>query len=184
TRAAAPALAGGLHLVDQRVTSAFQDRLGAVPGAARARTLEAPIVLAVEILEDAVLVGEHRVPALNVCFDAKRAPRPPARKGRPKASRSPGLRRARSTAARSRIQRPPWHAGRHSAMCLPSWRRLLPSPRTTARHCGVCSHASGSRIPHVAGLPAGVSRTFAATPGFFGSASVTAAPVLSPPFWR
>ena len=43
-----------------RVAALVQDRLGAVPGAARARAVEAPVALAVEIPEDAVLVGEHR----------------------------------------------------------------------------------------------------------------------------
>ena len=42
-----------------RVAASCQNRLGAVPGAARPRALEAPIVEAVEIGEDAVLVGEH-----------------------------------------------------------------------------------------------------------------------------
>ena len=59
SRAAAAAQARGLHLVDDRVAALFHDRLGAVPGAARARAVEAPIVMAVEIFEDAVLVGEH-----------------------------------------------------------------------------------------------------------------------------
>src|SRR5207248_10916319 len=59
TRAAASALAGRLHLVDERIASALKDRLGIVPGAAPARALEAPVVEAVEILEDAVLVFEH-----------------------------------------------------------------------------------------------------------------------------
>src|SRR5262249_43832784 len=58
--AAAPTLARGLHLVDDRVAPLLQDRLGAVPGAARARAVEAPVALAVEIPEDAVLVVEHR----------------------------------------------------------------------------------------------------------------------------
>ena len=47
--AAAPALARRLHLVDEPVAALLEDRLGAVPGAARARALEAPVVLAVEI---------------------------------------------------------------------------------------------------------------------------------------
>src|SRR4029077_17843090 len=59
TRAASPALAGSLHLVDERIASALKDRLGIVPGAARARPLEAPVVEAIEILEDAVFVFEH-----------------------------------------------------------------------------------------------------------------------------
>src|SRR5262249_42684230 len=37
----------------------LQDGLGAVPGAARAGALEAPVVEAVEVLEDAVLIREH-----------------------------------------------------------------------------------------------------------------------------
>ena len=60
TGAAAAALAGRLHLVDDAVAALRQDRLGAVPGAARARGLEAQAVTAVEILENAVLVGEHQ----------------------------------------------------------------------------------------------------------------------------
>src|SRR5262249_47008076 len=58
--AAAPAQARGFHLVDDPVAAFFQDRLAAVPGAAFARTLEAPIVQAVEVLEYAILVLEHR----------------------------------------------------------------------------------------------------------------------------
>src|ERR1700761_1159729 len=61
TRAAAAAQAGGLHLVDDPVTALVDDRLGAVPGATLARAFEAPIMEAVEIGEDAVLVGEHDV---------------------------------------------------------------------------------------------------------------------------
>ena len=57
--AAAAALTGGFHLVDDGVAAFFQDRLGAIPGAARTRAFETPIVAAVEIFEDAVLVGEH-----------------------------------------------------------------------------------------------------------------------------
>ena len=60
-RPAAAAQAGGLHLVDDPVAALVDDRLGAVPGAAAARTLEAPVVEAVEVLEDAVLVIEHDV---------------------------------------------------------------------------------------------------------------------------
>src|ERR1700694_682583 len=61
TRPAAAAQARGLHLVDDPVATLVDDRLGAVPGAAAARTLEAPVMEAVEILEDAVLVIEHDV---------------------------------------------------------------------------------------------------------------------------
>src|SRR5262245_23892853 len=57
--AAASALARGLHLVDDPVASLLQDRLGTVPGAACTRAVEAPVVHAVEIEKDAVLVLEH-----------------------------------------------------------------------------------------------------------------------------
>src|SRR3984957_213997 len=60
-RPAATAQARGLHLVDDSVAALVDDRLGAVPGAAAARTLKAPVMEAVEILEDAVLVIEHDV---------------------------------------------------------------------------------------------------------------------------
>ena len=58
--AAAAAQARGLHLVDDSVAALVQDRLGAVPGAALARALEAPVVEAVQVPEDAVLVVEHQ----------------------------------------------------------------------------------------------------------------------------
>ena len=57
--AAAPAQAGGLHLVDDPVAALLQDPLGAVPGAARAGAVEPPVVKAVEIEKDAILVLEH-----------------------------------------------------------------------------------------------------------------------------
>src|SRR5258705_1158490 len=59
TRPAPPAQARSLHLVDDPVAALVDDRLGAVPGAAPARALEAPVVQAVEVLEDAILVVEH-----------------------------------------------------------------------------------------------------------------------------
>ena len=55
----AAAQAGGLHLLDDRLRPALDHGLGAVPGAARARSLEPPRVQPVEILEDAVLVLKH-----------------------------------------------------------------------------------------------------------------------------
>src|SRR5438094_10678598 len=58
--AAAPALAGILHFGDDRVAALLQDRLGAVPGAAGTRAGKAPVSGAVKILENAVLVSEHR----------------------------------------------------------------------------------------------------------------------------
>src|SRR5215831_19237269 len=57
--AAAPTQPRGLHLVDNPIAALLEDSLGAVPGTARAGALEAPIVEAIEILEDAILVREH-----------------------------------------------------------------------------------------------------------------------------
>ncbi len=61
TRTAPSAQAGGLHLGDDPVAALVDDRLGAVPGAAAARSFEPPVLEAVEIAEDAVLVVEHDV---------------------------------------------------------------------------------------------------------------------------
>ena len=56
---AASAQARGLHLVDDPVAALVDDCLGTVPGPAPARAFEAPVLKAVEIAEDAVLVVEH-----------------------------------------------------------------------------------------------------------------------------
>src|SRR6266850_3484725 len=56
---ATAAQARGLHLVNDPVAALVDDRLGTVPGATAARALEAPVVEAVEVLEDAILVVEH-----------------------------------------------------------------------------------------------------------------------------
>ncbi len=58
--AAAAAQARRLHLVDDPVAALLEQPLGAVPVAARARAVEAPVAEAVEVGEDAVLVLEHR----------------------------------------------------------------------------------------------------------------------------
>src|SRR5579863_2279603 len=63
---AAPAQAGSLHLVDDPVAALVDDRLGAIPRAAAARTLKAPIMQAVEVFEDAILVLEHQVVSFSV----------------------------------------------------------------------------------------------------------------------
>src|SRR3984885_874786 len=69
TGAAAAALAGGFHLVDDGLAAFLQNRLGAVPAAARTRPVEAPAVVAIEIFKDAVLIGEHVVGVpLYPCF--------------------------------------------------------------------------------------------------------------------
>src|SRR6266849_5475659 len=52
---------GILDLVDDGVASLFQDRLRAVPGAARTRTGQAPVAAAREIAKDAIFVIEHRL---------------------------------------------------------------------------------------------------------------------------
>src|SRR5262249_23756577 len=67
--AAATAQARGLDLGDDGIAALGEDRLGVVPGAARAGALEPPVVEAVEVLEDAVLVLEHhsRLLVLSSC---------------------------------------------------------------------------------------------------------------------
>src|SRR5262245_55325830 len=55
--AAASAQPRRLHLVDDPIATLLQNRLGAVPRAARPRALETPVVEPVEIREDAILVG-------------------------------------------------------------------------------------------------------------------------------
>src|SRR5262249_21732654 len=59
--AAATAQSRGLDLVNDGVTAFLQDRLGAIPGAARAGAGQAPVAAAVEIAKDAILVIEHRL---------------------------------------------------------------------------------------------------------------------------
>src|SRR5258707_2333436 len=61
TRAAASAQTRGFHLGDDPVAALVDDGLGAVPGAAAARGFETPVLEAIEIAEDAVLVVEHEV---------------------------------------------------------------------------------------------------------------------------
>ncbi|MEH2477776.1 hypothetical protein V1282_001133 [Nitrobacteraceae bacterium AZCC 2146] len=56
---ATAAQARGFHLGDDPVAALVEDGLGAVPAAATARAFEAPVLEAVEIAEDAVLVVEH-----------------------------------------------------------------------------------------------------------------------------
>src|SRR5262249_26952029 len=65
-RAAAPALTRGLHFIDQPVAPFLDEALGPVPGATLARALEAPVLLAVEVPEDAILVVEHHS---ALCFE-------------------------------------------------------------------------------------------------------------------
>src|SRR5205085_1742352 len=60
--AAAPAQPRLLDLLDDPVAALENDVLGAVPDAAAARAGKTPIVLAIEVGEDAVLVSEHRSP--------------------------------------------------------------------------------------------------------------------------
>src|SRR5262249_24948814 len=57
--ASAPTKARRFHVLDDGITAFFQNFFRPVPGSARARTLEAPVMLAVQISEDAVLVSEH-----------------------------------------------------------------------------------------------------------------------------
>src|SRR5262245_15857449 len=57
--AAASTEARCFYFLDDDIASLFQNLLGIVPGAAGARAFEAPVMLAVKISEDAVLVREH-----------------------------------------------------------------------------------------------------------------------------
>ena len=60
--ATAPAQTRRFHLVDDAVLAEVDQLLGVVPGAAGARTGKPPVVEAVDVGEDAVLVSEHRFP--------------------------------------------------------------------------------------------------------------------------
>src|SRR6185295_17518670 len=111
--AAAAAQTGFLHLVDDPVAAFFYDGLGAIPVAALARRVEPPILEAVEVGEDAILIGEH--------FPLLPAPRRGGRSARPawaprRASRHRGCawrrprRRPRNSRRRST---PPAHSRTH-----------------------------------------------------------------------
>src|SRR5258708_40151903 len=95
---AAAAQTRRLHLVDDPVAALVDDRLGAIPGAAAARTFEAPVLEAVKVLEDAVLVIEHDVMLpLNAISDwiaGRRDPRRIRRRPAP----TPGLDQATHSA--------------------------------------------------------------------------------------
>ena len=82
--AAAAAQARFLDLLDDPVAPLRDQRFGAVPVAPPARRCQAPVVLAVEVGEDPVLVSQHRGPSLA----SRRARRPwlarPARCDRPR----------------------------------------------------------------------------------------------------
>src|SRR6516164_6503775 len=54
-----PAQPRGLHLIDDPIAALLQDGLGAIPSTARTGALEAPVVEAIEIREDAILAREH-----------------------------------------------------------------------------------------------------------------------------
>src|SRR5579862_1156089 len=73
--ATTPAQPGFLALVDDPVAALLDDGLGAVPVAALARAGEPPVVLAVEIGEDAVAISQHRSSLPPLLFDAASVPR-------------------------------------------------------------------------------------------------------------
>ena len=56
----------GLHLFDDGIAPFCQNGFGAVPGAARTRAFQAPVVLAVKISKDAVFVSQHHAFSLSV----------------------------------------------------------------------------------------------------------------------
>src|SRR5882672_8596084 len=122
--AAATAQARVLDLADDGVAAFLQDRLGAVPGAARTGAGQAPVAAAVEIAKDAILVIEHRL----------RLTGPPSLGRRSEWCRR---RAERRIAARSAGQVSGFHRGR--------WRRAL-SRRTqglSPRRCRCRSGPSG-----------------------------------------
>ncbi len=84
--AAATAQARFLHLVDDPLRALVHDRLGAVPVAAPARAVEAPVFQAIEVGVDAILVGKHAQAFFSV---STRGPEAGAAPGRP--IRDPGL---------------------------------------------------------------------------------------------
>ena len=81
--AAPPPQARCLDLVDDPVVALFDERLCAVPGAAAAGAFKAPVIEAIEVLEDAVLVFEHKrlrsssplLPAIGVALSPSRGHR-------------------------------------------------------------------------------------------------------------
>ncbi len=95
--AATAAQAGFLHLVDDPVDALVEDCLGVVPGTAGAGAGQSPVMDAIQIGEDAVLVAEHR------------PTRPSALSGRPRAPTSGGPPAVRASAFR--------HGGTHRAPC-------------------------------------------------------------------
>ncbi len=58
-RAAAPAQAARLDLVDDPVLPLLDKALGAVPRAPLTRSLKPPVVLSIQVLEDAIFIGQH-----------------------------------------------------------------------------------------------------------------------------
>jgi hypothetical protein len=58
--AAAAAQAGGLDLVDNAIAALLEDRFGAIPRAPRARARKPPVVQAVEVRENTILILEHQ----------------------------------------------------------------------------------------------------------------------------
>jgi hypothetical protein len=63
TAAPTPAQSRSFHLIGDPVASGIDELFGSDPGAALTGCLEAPIVVAVEIGKDAVLVGKHGFPS-------------------------------------------------------------------------------------------------------------------------
>src|SRR4029078_12929625 len=62
----APAQRCTLHFFDDGGAAFFKKGLRSIPGPARTRALEAPVVLAIQISEDTVLVSTHGSPLLLV----------------------------------------------------------------------------------------------------------------------
>ncbi|GJD83145.1 hypothetical protein HPGCJGGD_1008 [Methylobacterium haplocladii] len=79
--ATAAAQAGALHLVDDPVPTHVEQELGAVPSAALLRRVEIGRVQAVEVGEDAILIGEHGL-LLSPSSQRARPPGRPSSRGR------------------------------------------------------------------------------------------------------
>ncbi len=82
----------------------LEDRLGVVPGAARTRAREAPVVQAVEVREDAVLVLQHHSRLVVLSSRTCRRPAawapPPRARWQPRPAASPSRRQRRLRPAR------------------------------------------------------------------------------------
>ena len=128
--AAAAAQAGVLHLVDDRSRGPSRGSPWCRPRRRAPRALQAPVVQAVEIGEDAVLVGEHRQPSFAATSVAIARRRAAVRAGRRSSRREPaGLPgRRRSSAQLPRRRGRSDRRGRSWPRCRAGDRRRRSAP--------------------------------------------------------